>query len=306
MICEQPSGNALSIFLADLIARMFSRPDEAPLEIPSDIVATSPGPDKPTPDPGPDSVTEPKIVSVTRVAHADRLSGIDVSHHQGKIAWRRVVEAGHSFAIIKSTEGGTNSRGKGFVDRNFADNVEMARAAGLPVLGSYHFATWYNMDRKSPKKDAVNEAEHHFSTLEAESALGPGYFPPILDLEGDRREPKDNKIEDGPIIEWAMHFQERIEELSGRLPWMYTGYWFDYRLGQPDEFRKFPLWLARYNGGAKPTRAPPNWPWIIWQYSGSGKSPGIDAKVDMNRFAGTASNLLELALLPPKSAGAVA
>jgi len=304
MICEQPVGNLLGIFLADLIARMLVKQDDSPLEIvaanassTSDDAESSFVPDLPI---------EPKKVSITRVRHQDRLSGLDVSHHQGKIAWRRVVEAGHIFAIIKSTEGGTNSRGKGFIDKYFDDNVEMARDAGLPVLGSYHFATWYNMDPKNPKKDAVNEAEHHFKTLEVNKALGAGYFPPILDLEGDRREPKDNKLEDGPIIEWAMRYQERMEKLCGRLPWMYTGYWFDYRLGQPNEFRKFPLWLARYNGGSEPTRAPPNWPWIIWQYSGNGKSAGINARVDMNRFAGTAANLLELALLPPAAVAAVA
>lgn len=304
MICEQPVGNFLSIFLADLIARMLVKPDDSSLIIPA---STSPNTaDGAGSTPAPEVEVKPKEVSITRVPHSDRLSGLDVSHHQGKIAWRRVVEAGHSFAIIKSTEGGTNSRGKGFIDKYFDDNVEMARDAGLPVLGSYHFATWYNMDRKKPKTDAVNEAEHHFATLEANKALGPGYLPPILDLEGDRREPKDNKLEDGPIIEWAMHFQERIEELSGRLPWMYTGYWFDYRLGQPKEFRKFPLWLARYNGGAEPTRAPPNWPWAIWQYTGKGSSRGIDARVDMNWFAGTGANLRALALMPPVSVDAVA
>ena len=303
MICEKPVGNSLGIFLADLIARMFAKSDEGPLEIitgtkpdtgeaPSSAPAPAPAPDEPTPTP------EPEKRIITRVQHADRLSGLDVSHYQGKIAWRRVVEAGHSFAIIKSTEGGTNSRGKGFVDKRFAENIESAQEAGLPVLGSYHFGTWYNMNRSNPKVDAHNEAEHQFNTLEANDALGPGFLPPILDLEGDRREPDDDKLEDGPIIEWAMHYQERMEELCGRLPWLFTGYWFDYRLGQPEELRKFPLWLARYNGGPKPTRAPPNWPWAIWQYTGKGQTKGIDARVDLNWFSGTRADLRALAMLP--------
>jgi len=304
MICEKPVGNSLGIFLADLIARMFAKPDLSPLEI---ITGTKPSAEEASSSgAAPEAPPEPEKLTITRVPHAERLSGLDVSHYQGKIAWRRVVEAGHKFAIIKSAEGGTNSQGKGFVDKRFSQNIQGARDAGMPVLGSYHFGTWYNMDTKNPKADAVNEAEHEFKTLEEEGALGPGYLPPILDLEGDRRESDNNKLEDGPIIDWGMYYQERMEELCGRLPWMYTGYWFDYRLGQPKEFRKFPLWLARYNGGPEPTRAPPDWPWLIWQYTGKGKTKGIDARVDLNWFAGTEEDLRALAMLPNHNAARVA
>lgn len=304
MICEQPPGNFLGLFLGDLIARMFAKPDLTPIEVVTAL--KPPATDDSSLGDAPQPPPEPEKRIITRVPHKQRLSGIDVSHYQGSIAWQRVVEAGHAFAIIKSTEGGTNSRGKGFIDKRFSQNMEGARDAGITALGSYHFGTWYNMNRSNPKADAINEAEHHFKTLEDEGAVGPGYFPPILDLEGDRREPDDNKLDKELIIEWAMHYQERIEELSGRLPWMYTGYWFDYRLRHPKEFRRFPLWLARYNSGSKPSRAPEKWPWAIWQHTGKGKTKGIEARVDLNWFAGTPDDLRAIVMLPPADLDAVA
>ncbi|TIM61446.1 MAG: lysozyme, partial [Mesorhizobium sp.] len=61
--------------------------------------------------------------------------GIDVSHHQRQIDWRRVAADDVAFAIIKATEGGDH------VDGAFAANLREARAAGLAV-GAYHFFTF--------------------------------------------------------------------------------------------------------------------------------------------------------------------
>ncbi|WP_292542118.1 GH25 family lysozyme, partial [Mesorhizobium sp.] len=57
--------------------------------------------------------------------------GIDVSHHQGRIDWRRVAADDVAIAVIKATEGGDH------VDDAFAANLREARAAGLAV-GAYH------------------------------------------------------------------------------------------------------------------------------------------------------------------------
>ena len=113
MICEQPVGNSLGIFLVDLIARMLAKSDETPFELVT-------GSEPPTPDdPGAaaEEPIEPETRIITRVRHSDRLNGLDAAHYQGKIAWRRVMEDGNSFAIIKSSEGGTDSKGRGFVDK---------------------------------------------------------------------------------------------------------------------------------------------------------------------------------------------
>lgn len=58
--------------------------------------------------------------------------GIDVSHHQGRIDWRRVADDGISFAYIKASEGSS------FIDPLFDANWSGAGGAGIE-RGAYHF-----------------------------------------------------------------------------------------------------------------------------------------------------------------------
>ena len=57
-------------------------------------------------------------------------NAIDISHHQGKIDWKKVKAAGIDYAFIKASEHTT------FVDKRFKENVKNAQAAGVEVLGS--------------------------------------------------------------------------------------------------------------------------------------------------------------------------
>src|SRR5436190_23267235 len=59
--------------------------------------------------------------------------GIDVSHHQGHIAWTKLPRQGVDFAYIKATEGADH------FDRRFSINWRAARAAGIrrgPTISS--------------------------------------------------------------------------------------------------------------------------------------------------------------------------
>src|SRR5215831_10697695 len=58
--------------------------------------------------------------------------GIDVSHHQGHIAWTKLPRQGVDFAYIKATEGSDH------VDKRFSINWRAAHAAGVR-RGAYHF-----------------------------------------------------------------------------------------------------------------------------------------------------------------------
>src|SRR3954470_16000189 len=60
--------------------------------------------------------------------------GIDVSHHQGHIAWAKLPRQGVDFAYIKATEGAD------YVDRRFSINWRAAHAVGIR-RGAYHFFT---------------------------------------------------------------------------------------------------------------------------------------------------------------------
>lgn len=61
------------------------------------------------------------------------IHGIDVSHHQGEIDWKKLKEEKVQFAYIKATEG------SGHVDDQFEDNRKQAQAVGIhtePIIFS--------------------------------------------------------------------------------------------------------------------------------------------------------------------------
>jgi hypothetical protein len=58
------------------------------------------------------------------------LEGVDVSHANGEIDWRRVKEAGIAFAMIKATEGSS------FVDPRMLTNLTGCREAGIVPASS--------------------------------------------------------------------------------------------------------------------------------------------------------------------------
>ena len=90
--------------------------------------------------------------------------GIDVSHHQGTIDWRRVAGAGIGFAYLKATEGSD------FTDSRFRTNWTGAAAAGLP-RGAYHYFTLCTPGRA--------QAAHFLATVPRDAAA----LPPAVDLE---------------------------------------------------------------------------------------------------------------------------
>src|SRR5262245_48058079 len=75
------------------------------------------------------------VTSAAAKSHSARHSyGVDVSHHQGHIAWAKLPRQGVDFAYIKATEGGDHA------DSRFSINWRAAHAAGIR-RGAYHFFT---------------------------------------------------------------------------------------------------------------------------------------------------------------------
>lgn len=59
--------------------------------------------------------------------------GIDVSHHQGKIDWKKVRKAGIAFAFLRIGYRGYGESGSLNVDREFENNLRGAEENGLDV-----------------------------------------------------------------------------------------------------------------------------------------------------------------------------
>lgn len=82
------------------------------------------------------------------------IKGIDVSKHNGKIDWPAVKAGGISFAIIRV--GYTHYEGGLTLDERFAENMEGAAAAGIPV-GVYAYG--YDLSAAAAEISAVKVME---------------------------------------------------------------------------------------------------------------------------------------------------
>ena len=131
------------------------------------------------------------------VAAQDRLRGIDVSHHQGDVDWKKVKGSGVAFAFAKATEGET------YTDPKFARNWAGMREAGL-VRGAYHFGR--------PGHDPVAQARHFVKAVGARS----GDLQLALDLE------KDDGKSPAEVWDWTKRFLAEIKLLTGRPGIIYT------------------------------------------------------------------------------------
>jgi hypothetical protein len=96
-------------------------------------------------------------------------------------------------------------------------------------------------------------------------------------------------------------FLDRIEQVTGRKPIIYTGAWWwnATRWGGAVEWaHEYDLWIANYTAAAAPV-IPLDWDdWTFWQYSsqGDGKQYGATSQnIDLNRFNGSYTDLLAYA-----------
>jgi len=138
-----------------------------------------------------------------------RVSGIDVSHYQGKIDWRRVRAADVEFAYIKATQGNS------YKDPRFNENYQAATRAGL-VRGAYHFAT---PNSSSGRRQADFVVAHGGGWSADDRTL-----PAMLDLEANKRVSKDAcyGLTDPAMVRWIRDFADRYHKRTSRWPVIYT------------------------------------------------------------------------------------
>jgi lysozyme len=181
-----------------------------------------------------------------------QIKGIDVSHHNGNIDWKKVANDGVKFAFIKASEGFI------FVDSKFRINVEGANAAGVKT-GAYHYAKF------STVSEALAEAKHFISVVSAVNLT----YPVVLDLEEDKKK-AGKKV----LTEAAVTFLNTVKA-TGRTVLLYSGKSFLESNLDESKLKDVPLWVARYNTILGRSAD-------IWQHSDKGIVPGILGHVDLN------------------------
>ena len=201
-----------------------------------------------------------------RDARRKVIQGIDVSRWQGEIDWAKVKDAGTRFAFIKATEGGDH------VDPMFRRNWDAAKKAGVP-RGAYHFVWWCR-----PAKDQVRWFKRNIPR-------DAGALPPVLDVEWDGHSKKcGKKLPREQALAKIREMLKGLEEHTGKKPIIYTDITFHEDVLE-GELNHYPYWLR---STAAPLRHRYNRErWEFWQFTTTGRVPGITGDVDRNAFFGS-------------------
>jgi GH25 family lysozyme M1 (1,4-beta-N-acetylmuramidase) len=214
-------------------------------------------------------------------AQAATVPGIDVSHHQGAINWTSVRGAGMQFAYLKATEGVS------FTDPRFDRNYVAAYRAGV-IRGGYHFAL-------PNRSGGAAQADFFFRNGGAWSADN-RTLPGALDLEYNPYGATCYGLSRSAMVAWVRAFLDRYHARTGRWAVIYTttNWWATCTGNYAGFAARHPLWLARY--ASSPGALPRGWPvYTFWQYTSTGRVPGVAGNVDRNVFNGSRARLLALA-----------
>jgi lysozyme len=201
-------------------------------------------------------------------AHAMPIQGIDISKYQGDIDWARVRREGIRFAYLKVSEGGDH------VDNRFYDNWSAAAAAGVP-RGAYHFMYWC--------RTASEQAVWFTQAVPQDSTQ----LPPVLDLEWNNASvtcPKHIPRDDA--LAKIKKMLEIMEYHTGKRPIIYTDINF-HRDILEGQFPGYEFWLRSV--AAEPHERYSDRSWTFWQYTATGRVPGVRGDVDRNAFVGSES-----------------
>lgn len=219
-----------------------------------------------------------KVIRITPIfAEAYELQGIDVSHYQGVIDWKKIAAQDVDFAFIKATEGSS------YVDEYFYENWQAAAGTELYV-GAYHFFSFDSGGR--------TQAEAFIKTVGSLE----GKLAPVIDIEyyGEKeKNPPDREV----VAEELKTMLALLEEHYGRKPVIYTTYKVYDRYIR-DEFDEYPLWIRNVYC---PPVGEPGEKWVFWQYTDRARLEGYEGQetyIDRNVFRGTLDELEELLCRP--------
>jgi len=203
---------------------------------------------------------------------SDGVRGIDVSHYQGNVDWRRVAASGIQFSYVKSSEG------LNVPDKNFAANYGGSLDAGL-LTGAYHFFL--------PNYDPARQAA---SFLKNVPRLATGALLPCVDVEATGGQSP------AAIVAAVQIWLDTVAQKLGVAPMIYTGAWFwNPHMAGSTQFNHYFSWISDYRGSAKPDVPVGLDLWAFWQFTSKGQVPGVTGPCDLNRFRTTIDELKAMA-----------
>jgi GH25 family lysozyme M1 (1,4-beta-N-acetylmuramidase) len=195
-------------------------------------------------------------------------AGLDVSGYNPDTNWTSVKSTGLRYAFVKATEGGD------LPNPYFASDWAAVKNVGM-IRGAYHFFR--------PRTNALTQANYYLTTV---GKLDPEDLPPMFDWE----------TLDGISVQSGIHsalvWLDRVEVMTGKIPIIYIGPEFWNSLGNPEQFYRYPLFIANFEVTCP--EIPPPWNgWTFWQ-AGISSVKGVQSGlVDQDLFNGTDSQLIQ-------------
>ena len=192
--------------------------------------------------------------------------GVDVSHHQGYIDWKKVKASGYDFAFIRIGYRGYGKNGSLNLDKRFYENIEGAHEAGIDV-GVYFFSQAINVE------EAREEAQFVIEHLKDYKLELPIVYDPESILDDEAR--TDN-VSGEQFTENTLLFCSLISE-AGYKPMIYSNMLWEAFQFDMSKLVDYPFWYADYE--LKPQTP---YKYKYWQYTNEGYVDGISGRTDLD------------------------
>ena len=193
--------------------------------------------------------------------------GVDVSAFQHDIDWNQVKAAGVDFAMLRLGYRGWGAKGTLVKDEYIDQNLAGTAAAGIPI-GVYFFSQAATLD------EVYEEIEFMLEIL----GDYPLEYPIVLDWEIPDPDARTKNMDARTLTDIQLHFCGQMKKM-GFQPMIYFNWHQSENLYYLSELEEYPFWLALYQDRM-------TYPWKVemWQWTSSGRVPGIQGNVDINVY----------------------
>lgn len=189
--------------------------------------------------------------------------GVDISHHDGEVDWKKLKSDGIEFVILRVGYRGYQS-GSLNEDRMFQKNIKDAIEAGLDV-GIYIFS------QADSEKEALEEAKFVLKRIKKYKITLPVFYDPEIIRDDEAR--SDN-ISGQQFTKNAVVFCNAVKQ-AGYIPGVYSNMLWEAYEFDLEKLSDFVIWYADYE--AKPQTP---YRFEFWQYAE--KDGDIKAPYDMD------------------------
>lgn len=240
-----------------------------PAEPPPTRLPPEPEPTLPPPDPNPYGSLDFQYDenNYLKLMEGDSVTGIDISSYQGQVDFEAVKASGVDFVIIRLAYRGYET-GRIVFDKMAFDNLEGAAAAGLDI-GVYFFS------QAITPEEAEEEAYFVLDAIQSYDLR----MPIVYDWESvSDPDARTADMDRETLTKCCKAFLETIHGAGYRSMLYFNRRQAQYHM-DISALKEYEFWLAAYTDRME-------FPYKInmWQYTNTGRVPGIEGDVDINVY----------------------